>query len=130
MTKLSAQREPLWERCKGQCEVSGRTLDYETFHIHHRRNKGMGGTSRPGVDELWNLLALDPIVHNGGPNSVHAQREWAEIGGYLIPKHRSDAEVMLTPIVWHGIFTVLLGNAPRYFTPPSPLLNPTADHQE
>lgn len=34
MTKLSAQRKPLWERCGGRCEVSGRLLDYDTFDMH------------------------------------------------------------------------------------------------
>lgn len=99
MTKLSSQREPLWERCKGRCEVSGRPLDFDTFDMHHRRNKGMGGTSRLDVDALWNLLALDPEVHNGGPGSVHGRRRWAQDRGYLIPKHEQDP----------GLWPVLLG---------------------
>lgn len=99
MTKLSAQRQPLWERCKGRCEVSGRPLDFDTFDMHHRRNKGMGGTSRLDVDALWNLLALDPEVHNGGPESVHGRRRWSEDRGYLIPKHEQDP----------GLWPVLLG---------------------
>jgi hypothetical protein len=54
--------------------------------VHHRRNKGMGGTSRPNVDDFTNLLVVDPLVHNGGPMSVHGRREWSERYGFLVPK--------------------------------------------
>ena len=123
MTKLSAQREPLWERCGGLCEVSGRPLDFDTFDMHHRRNKGMGGTDRPDVDELWNLLALHPDVHNGGPQSVHGRRQWSEARGYLVPKHVN--EVILWPVYLHGLMPahvqrwVLLAGVPRYYNLPS-----------
>jgi hypothetical protein len=83
-TKL---RDALYVRCNGRCEVSGLPLDYDTFDAHHRRNKGMGGTSRPDTDSMANLLALDPDVHNGGSASVHGRRAWSEDRGYLIPKH-------------------------------------------
>jgi hypothetical protein len=122
MTKLSEQRRPLWERCGGRCEVSGRPLDFETFDMHHRRNKGMGGTSREDVDELWNLLALDPVVHNGGPQSVHGRRSWSEERGYLVPKNVN--EVVLWPVYLYGLVParvqrwVLLSGVPRYYDPP------------
>lgn len=80
-------RDQLLERSKGLCEVSGIPLDPDTFDAHHRRNKGMGGTSRLDTDTLANLLALDPQVHNGGAASVHGRRDWSEERGYLIPKH-------------------------------------------
>lgn len=86
-TNWTKIREQLWERSGGRCEATGTPLDPETFDAHHRRNRGMGGTSRPDVDDLDNLLALDPIVHNGGPESVHARRPWSTARGYLVPKH-------------------------------------------
>lgn len=79
-------REALWERAEGRCEVTGQPLDFHTFDAHHRRPKGMGGSRLPDRDSLSNLLALDPLVHNGGPESVHARRGWAEEHGYLLPK--------------------------------------------
>jgi hypothetical protein len=67
--------------------VSGTPLDFETFDAHHRRNKGMGGTSRLDTDLLSNLLALDPTVHNGGPGSVHADRNGVSgPRGWLVSK--------------------------------------------
>lgn len=108
-----AIRDALWERCGGQCEVSGRALDRDTFDAHHRQNKGMGGTSRPWRDALTNLLALDPDVHNGHDWSVHGRRPWSEQRGYLIPKlalHPPDA----MPVWLHGVRWVWLTNAGPY----------------
>ena len=93
-------REALWKRCGGRCEVSGVPLDPETFDAHHRRNKGMGGTSRPDRDAIWNLLALDPVVHNGGPQSVHGRRAWSEQRGFLIPKGVDN--IQLWPVKLHN----------------------------
>lgn len=81
-------REQLWERSGGRCEASGRALDPETFDAHHRRPKGSGGTSRPDRDDLDNLLALDPEMHNPGPLSVHGRPAWSTARGYLVPKHQ------------------------------------------
>lgn len=84
-------RAQLLERSNGFCEVSGIPLDPDSFDAHHRRNKGMGGTGRLDTDTLPNLLALDPVVHNLGPNSVHGRRTWSDAKGYLVPKHVNDA---------------------------------------
>lgn len=99
-------RELLWKRSGGRCEVSGRPLDPETFDVHHRRNKGMGGTSRPDRDAVWNLLALDPVIHNGGPQSVHGRRKWAQDRGFLIPKNVN--RIRLWPVKLHDTTWVLL----------------------
>jgi hypothetical protein len=98
----SALREALWTRSGGRCEVSGKPLDIDTFDAHHRRNKGMGGTSRPDTDTLPNLLALDPIVHNGGPGSVHADRPRSEAYGWLVPKLSTDALHMRRALLYTG----------------------------
>jgi len=109
-------REQLWERSGGRCEVSGVRLDPETFDAHHRRNKGMGGDKRPDTNTLPNLLALDPIVHNAGRNSVHACRAWSTERGYLIPKHVD--QVAGWPLLLHGRRLVLLGADGRYYPVP------------
>lgn len=99
-------REQLWQRSGGRCEVSGKDLDQQTFDAHHRRNKGMGGTTRPDRDAIWNLLALDPQVHNGGPESVHGRRRWAQKNGFLIPKN--VRHLHLWPLKLHEKTWVLL----------------------
>lgn len=62
----------------------------------------MGGTSRPDRDAIWNLLALDPEVHNGGPQSVHGRRAWAEKNGFLIPKDVNRIQLWPVKVPWHG----------------------------
>lgn len=53
----------------------------------------MGGTTRPDTDTLPNLLALDPVVHNGGPSSVHGNRVISEQWGWLLPLDRGDPRI-------------------------------------
>lgn len=94
-------RAALWTRCGGRCEVSGIPLDRDTFDAHHRQNKGMGGTRRAHRDALSNLLALDPIVHNGGPLSVHGRRGWSQPRGYLLSK-LDPLPPAARPVLLHG----------------------------
>lgn len=109
-------REQLWDRCGGYCEVSGLPLDPETFDAHHRRNKGMGGTDRPDKNWLTNLLALDPAIHNGGPQSVHGRRAWSEERGFLVPKHVTWAGSW--PVKIRDRSWVMLGMGARYYDVP------------
>jgi hypothetical protein len=106
-------REALWNRAGGRCEVTGVPVGYEEFDAHHRRNKGMGGTSRPDRDWLSNLLCTDPQVHNGGPRSIHARRPWSESNGFLIPKHIEWA--ITVPIRLHLKHLVYLGDDGQYY---------------
>lgn len=73
----------------------------------------MGGTRRPWRDSLPNLIALDPIVHNGGPASVHGRRPWSEQRGYLIPK-LSRVPPAVMPVWLHGVRWVWLTEDGRY----------------
>lgn len=105
-------RAVLLERCEGHCEVSGLPLDPDTFDAHHRRPKGMGGTARVDRDALSNLIALDPEVHNCGPDSVHARRGWSEERGYLLPQ--STPLAISWPVLVRGVRWVFLLNDGTY----------------
>lgn len=99
---MRALRHTAYERAGGRCEVSGLLLDGPDggWDLHHRRNKGMGGTTRANTDTLPNLLAVAPEVHNsagvnsgrGWPHdlSIHGSRTWSAARGYLVPKHVDD----------------------------------------
>lgn len=109
---MTRQRPILWERCEGRCEITGVTLDYETFDMHHRRPKGSGGTSRENRDAIENLLALDPIIHNGAPHSVHQDPLWSRPRGYLVRKHIEDPGQL--PVRLLDRYWVLLGADGEY----------------
>jgi hypothetical protein len=101
-------REAAWARSGGRCEASGRPLPTR-WDLHHRRPKGMGGTSRPDTDTLPNVLALHPDVHNLKPDSVHMLRSWSEPRGYLLPQSEDHPE--LVPVLVHGAtWAVLAGD--------------------
>lgn len=115
----------VWDRAGGLCEVSGRALgerDGNRWECHHRRNKGMGGTSRGNTDWLSNLLALHPDVHNGGPRSVHGRRAWSQERGYLVPKHHDHPGQW--PVWLRGRHWVLLGEHGGYHPLPPGLVLP------
>jgi hypothetical protein len=119
MSTLSEKRPQLWVRCRGRCEVTGRPLDYDTFDMHHRRRKGMGGTSRPDRDNIENLLALDPDVHH---IVVHGYPTYSMPRGYLIS---TNADWPGGYPVWlHRSRWVLLGADGDYWPLPSPLPAP------
>jgi len=110
--KWKILRAALWERSEGRCEVSGVPLDPDTFDAHHRRPKGMGGTSRADRDALSNLIAVDPGMHNGRPDSVHARRGWSEEHGYLLPQ--STPWAIEWPLFLRGRTWVYLLNSGIY----------------
>lgn len=104
--KWGELRALLWTRCDGRCEVSGRPLDFETFDAHHRRPKGMGGTYREDTDQVGNLLALDPEVHNDAPWSVHQRPSWSRPRGYLLS---GSVEIAVEePVLYRGRAWVVL----------------------
>jgi hypothetical protein len=116
MSTLSEKRPQLWQRCQGLCEVSGQPIQYDEFDMHHRRRKGMGGTSRPDRDSIENLLAVHSDVHH---IAVHGQPRWAMPRGYLIS---TNADWPGGYPVWlRGQCWVLLGADGNYW----PLPNPT-----
>jgi hypothetical protein len=108
-------RKVLWERSDGFCEVSGLPLDFDTFDAHHRRKKGMGGTSRLDTDSLPNLLALDPGVHNHGPRSVHALSTLSLQAGWLL---HQDADPAKAPVMYRKReWVVLLPDGGKVIVP-------------
>lgn len=112
MSTMSDARRIVWERCGGQCEITGVELDYDTFDLHHRRPKGMGGTRRADRDAVECLLALHPTIHNGARHSVHQNPRWSRPLGYLVSKH-VDFPGMV-PVRLLGRSWVLLGADGQY----------------
>jgi 5-methylcytosine-specific restriction protein A len=110
MTLMRRLRHRIYERAGGRCELSGVPLvggPDGPWEAHHRRPKGMGGTSRPNTDTVGNLLALAPCVHNMAPDSVHMMPERSRRNGWLVSKHEDDPASV--PVVLRDGRVVLLG---------------------
>lgn len=128
---MRALRRAAYDRAGGLCEVSGLSLgDLDGgWDLHHRRNKGMGGTLRPDTDTLPNLLAVLSEVHNsaginsgrGWPRdlSVHGSRAWSSPRGYLVPKHVDHPG--RRPVLLHGVRWVWLTDEGGYRPVPAAL---------
>jgi 5-methylcytosine-specific restriction endonuclease McrA len=64
-----AQRERLFARCRGRCEVCHNPPDWRGLAVHHRKPKGMGGTVKQYED--GDLTVLCGRCHS----AAHGVRE-------------------------------------------------------
>lgn len=74
-------------RAKDRCEVCGSLALYH--QIHHRRPRGMGGSS----DEACGTAANGIWVHPSCHNRIESNREQAILKGWLVPQGKNPAEV-------------------------------------
>lgn len=96
--------EQVYERAGYACEIGGcmvgdrRGVDH---HIHHRRPRALGGTTRPETNGPQNLLLLCPACHL----EVEQHREQARAMGWLVGQNQDPAQV---PVLVHPARWVLL----------------------
>jgi hypothetical protein len=122
MTNWAPIREALYERAGGRCEISGRPLG-DSWAAHHRRKRGSGGTRKPDVHTLPNLLALCHEAHNLGRPSAHLDPAWAAERGFMIPEWEVPR---LTPVKILCRKWVLLTSAGGYLDIPQDMMRPPA----
>lgn len=86
-----SSRRAVAQRSQEVCERCSRPLFGIIADIHHRRPRGMGGTSNPAIHEPANLLALCRSCHRW----VEEHRTEALEQGWLISQHdpRAPEEV-------------------------------------
>ena len=88
--------DAVYERAKWSCESCGtgvgpkRGVDH---HIHHRRPRASGGSSRPDTNLPPNLLLLCPPCHD----ETESHRADALRDGYLVPQ--CGGEPALIPVL-------------------------------
>jgi len=80
------------ERDMGLCVYTGKPAT----HIHHRRLKGMGGSSDAHANCFCNLVSLTPEAHS----LVHRERFLALAEGLIVPA--ATAMPWLLPVLVHG----------------------------
>lgn len=61
-------RELVWDRDQGRCVRCGEGVYGRKYAVHHRRNRGSGGSSDPAINRPSNLVLVCD-----GPGSCH---EW------------------------------------------------------
>lgn len=90
-----ATKALLWERAKGRCEICGRDVNGAPFSRHHRRPRGMGGTTVDWINDITNLLLLcgSATSPNGCHRMVESDRARAIEAGWLVPMGYQPAEV-------------------------------------
>lgn len=86
-------KELILSRSGGNCEVMAKGCGYTATDIHHRRPRGMGGTTRPDSNIVSNGIAVCRHCHMW----CESERNWARDNGFLV---RLDADPAGSPIWW------------------------------
>lgn len=90
-------------RSGGVCEIGDCVA--AAVHMHHRRPRGLGGTSVAWVNKAANCLhtCLDHHAY------IENHRTQSMVQGLLISQHRKDAVAVDIPVLRRGV-SVLLGD--------------------
>jgi hypothetical protein len=90
-----AVKDALRKRARGLCERCGQRPGKDP---HHRLARKMGGTKRPWINKLSNLLLLDRRCHDEITNTNGHRTEYEDAGWVL----REGMEPGLTPVwMWY-----------------------------
>lgn len=84
------------ERAGYRCECCGKALGErrgEDFSIHHRRCRGMGGTSWFGANLTSNLLAVCGSGTTGCHGWIETHRAEAMASGWLVSRYKDPFTV-------------------------------------
>jgi 5-methylcytosine-specific restriction enzyme A len=99
-------RDIITRRSDGACERCG--LAAPAYQLHHRRCRGMGGSSRDDTNQPANGFTVCISCHN----HIESNREEALFAGWLVRQGHDPATV---PVMRRGEW-VLLDND-GYYTP-------------
>ncbi|WP_300680716.1 hypothetical protein [Nocardioides sp.] len=109
---VKARAEGRCERCATRVlslDDQARTWPVYPYSIHHRIPRGMGGTSRPELNQPGNLVLLCGTGVDGCHGWIESHRHAAAEAGWLLPT--STADPTTVPVVlWHGRPVYLLND--------------------
>jgi 5-methylcytosine-specific restriction protein A len=101
----TAVRKGVVERAHGVCERCGQAIRGD-YSIHHRKPRGMGGTTDPAANSPSNLVLLcgSATTPGGCHTSVEKFRDAAVATGWIVPRSGNPATV---PIKRHNGWFIL-----------------------
>lgn len=103
-------------RADYRCEVCAKNLgaaSAATAQIHHRRARGMGGSSDPMTRNVTNGLLVCHSCHA----RIESEREWALDRGFLVKQGTSPATVSVRLWNAHPVLLTHDGGYGRVTTP-------------
>lgn len=98
---LARGRQSVHARAKMHCERCGVNVQWIPRHVHHRRARGMGGSSRPDVHSPANLVLLCEPCHG----DIHGHPFEAREAGWTV---RQGADPARVPVLLHDGRTAFL----------------------
>ena len=94
---MDATRQAVLLRANGHCERCGRSVANIPASVHHRRPRGMGGTSDDAVHSATNCVLLCGSGTTGCHGYIESNRAEAAEHGWLVlrrdPRHPADVPV-------------------------------------
>ena len=96
-------RERVYARANGRCEVCGKYAP--GADIHHRRAKGMGGTSNKAIHDPSNLIAVCGWGNTSGCHGdIHGNAAHAKAMGWIVSRFTPHQSWEVPVRLWDGMF--------------------------
>lgn len=112
-------RDLIHHRANGRCEICG--MPCIGGQIHHRRPRGMGGTTRQESGKASNGL----YVHLKCHSNIESQRNVALRNGWLVPQTGEPADIPV--VLYYGTVVLSDDGSVNQVGQVEELLNPGGD---
>lgn len=97
-------RQTVIGRAQQRCESCGSASQYLGWSVHHRKPRGMGGTSLVSSASPANLLLLCGSGTTGCHGWFENHRTEAKVQGILVPRHAEPTKV---PVYYRSRWVLL-----------------------
>lgn len=106
-----ATRRLVFARSEGMCEI----CCHQGEQIHHRKPRGLGGSSDPAINLPSNLALLCHRCHG----TVESRRELAYRHGWLVHREHNPAEAPFLLLAFEPVYLTDSGAYERASTEPT-----------
>ncbi len=110
-----AIRDLVWQRDGHYCARCHRSITNQPSSIHHRKARGMGGTTNPLSNDPRNLIRLCGTGTTGCHGQLESRRRDALEAGWLI---RTYGDLDAPMVTLTGVRVFLFPDGTRHDVPP------------